>query len=1143
MARFAYPVLVPAIRGLTRVGSMLVRYVKAGGAGGRGVRYGGYAAVVVILVCAASLVRAASFNAFGQKWYVTETPHFRITYHKGIEGTAKEIGDILEGLHGIFSEKYLVNLPSKTEVVVAYETVPNGFAYPSFNMIKYIIPGPDWLDRNTGDWLENVVAHEYAHIVSIWISRRLPSWMPYGQIGYFSHPNNTVDSTGPGLRFEIHRLLPQDVLPPWFTEGIAQYESSKHGSDRWGANRDMILRTLALSDKLLSWDEMSVFRGRGDRYELVYNHGFSLVKYIAEEYGEDKLEALLREAARPYRLDFDHTFKEVLGISGRELYAAWTKELKLRYTAQVDSLGEQVYGRKINKKGFNNVNPRFSPDNKKVYFQSNGKSDSYRTSFMSYSLSDTVEKDKRVKPEPLGVRGRYDIHDSSGHVAFLSSKSRKSQLAASRGGARLPDVFIDTLPKDKKEFEDLFRKTERQVTEKANVHAVAFSPTGDCLAAAHHTIADESYLALMDTAGEPIRRLYPPKGDTTHRIRRVFSMDWSPDGRRIAVGFLDRTHNKVGIYDTLEKRFTVVCDTEHDERDPRFGPDGRHLYFCSDRTGIFNVYRCELATGRLERVTNVSGGAFMPDISGDGATLVYTNYDADGYGVYLLDSLRTLAVVDSGTAQKEHEAIPAKTHSVSFTAPRHYRRLPRKFALIPSLFAEQLLTESDNAFRGETALKAGATFFVFEPLALDGIGNEFGGYLLLEPHKIRDFVDLGKGGLGVGVNYDMGAFARTGALPLDVSFDMNLRGIAGEDKVYFEEYEELSTMPYEVTLKDMNLVLTHAFGGDPMAPSAGLQLHGMASLNSYKVYLDASNFPYPYNHGDLWYHPARGNRLSLFGTLLDVPYTATGAISPKGWYAKLKYDFWNQKLMKEEHGITVEENGAIKVNYDPYRFHEGRVSLKHGRRTPWYRKHDLYLEYDVTGIKLTGSTEERLRKRGLPEHLPSFFEPVAWVPGYAYLFRDTLAKADGTDSLVYDTVLVSGDLVMQGKFSYRFPLWPRPIARKLGWIFLDNVYGCVNVSAGAAWDDPRDFVEFKRDDWLVSAGGELRLEALSFSNFPFYLSFRFDKGLDMEPPVGGWHLALSIGTSFDNWEYITIPDYHAPTGRARAAGRRGRVMN
>ena len=87
-------------------------------------------------------------------------------------------------------------------------------------------------------------------------------------------------------------MLPSDILPPWFSEGIAQYESSRHGSDRWDSHRDMILRTLTLSHKLLTWDHMQVFAGKGDDFEKTYNHGFSLVSYISKNYGYDKIVAM-----------------------------------------------------------------------------------------------------------------------------------------------------------------------------------------------------------------------------------------------------------------------------------------------------------------------------------------------------------------------------------------------------------------------------------------------------------------------------------------------------------------------------------------------------------------------------------------------------------------------------------------------------------------------------------------------------------------------------------------------------------------------------------------------------------------------------------------------------------------------------------
>lgn len=84
--------------------------------------------------------------------------------------------------------------------------------------------------------------------------------------------------------------------------------------DYWDSHRDMILRTLTLSGNLLSWDHMQVFSAdRTYEYELTYNHGFSLVQYIAEKYGEEYLVSILREASKMPRLNFDRAIKAKIG--------------------------------------------------------------------------------------------------------------------------------------------------------------------------------------------------------------------------------------------------------------------------------------------------------------------------------------------------------------------------------------------------------------------------------------------------------------------------------------------------------------------------------------------------------------------------------------------------------------------------------------------------------------------------------------------------------------------------------------------------------------------------------------------------------------------------------------------------------------
>jgi hypothetical protein len=84
------------------------------------------------------------------------------------------------------------------------------------------------------------------------------------------------------------------------------------------------------------------------------------------------------------------------------------------------------------------------------------------------------------------------------------------------------------------------------------------------------------------------------------------------------------------------------------DQQPVWSPDGKTLYFVSDRTGIANVYAYELATHSLAQVTNVLTGAYMPAISNDGKTLVYVGYRAGGFDLFelALDRARYLPALD-----------------------------------------------------------------------------------------------------------------------------------------------------------------------------------------------------------------------------------------------------------------------------------------------------------------------------------------------------------------------------------------------------------------------------------------------------------------------------------------------------------------
>jgi hypothetical protein len=68
-----------------------------------------------------------------------------------------------------------------------------------------------------------------------------------------------------------------------------------------------------------------------------------------------------------------------------------------------------------------------------------------------------------------------------------------------------------------------------------------------------------------------------------------------------------------------------------------FSPDGRHLYGSSYYTGVSNIFRYEIETGRFEALSNAETGFFRPIPLSDGRLLVF-QYSGDGFLPSIIDA-------------------------------------------------------------------------------------------------------------------------------------------------------------------------------------------------------------------------------------------------------------------------------------------------------------------------------------------------------------------------------------------------------------------------------------------------------------------------------------------------------------------------
>jgi len=122
-----------------------------------------------------------------------------------------------------------------------------------------------------------------------------------------------------------------------------------------------------------------------------------------------------------------------------------------------------------------------------------------------------------------------------------------------------------------------------------------------------------------------------------------FDLDISPDGTTLSasVGEIDGQQS-VRLYRIAELDsgpLTPVAQFKLGSSTPEgfvFSPDGRYLFGSSYYTGVSNIYRYEIATGKVEAVSNASTGFFRPIPRPDGKLIVY-EYAGTGFRPVVID--------------------------------------------------------------------------------------------------------------------------------------------------------------------------------------------------------------------------------------------------------------------------------------------------------------------------------------------------------------------------------------------------------------------------------------------------------------------------------------------------------------------------
>ncbi len=509
------------------------------------------AALVVLVAFAMVLCRTTPAVAASDpslRWYTIETPHFRITYHSGIEEVAQHVANVGEDIFTGMGAAVGTNLTEPTEIILTdFNESANGSAGAlPYNAIHLIVTAPEDMSPlgDVDDWYLELTTHEYTHILHTDHIRGIPA-LVNAVLGKTLAPNQVLAAVDP----RRPRRLPGERAHQRRTPSqlaVGHVHARRRARRQRGHARSAVEHRAPLAAGQPLLPLRLVLHGLDRRH-----YGEDALRKMVDDYGKQIV---------PW--GFNRSIRRATGKTYVEMYDPWVDSMKVQYQAQAAEVRRRGLreGTRITHTGQITRYPRWIP--------------------------------KNAWPEYAGglLYYRDDQHTRAGLYALPVQRDAR--------GA------ITNVKDSEKHVEHIARVAGESVA--------SFLPDGGVVFGAQEISKNVYLYGDLEQLAPGAKSTFGTQDGGRSRVTydlRASDPTTSPDGRRIVFTINNAGTRSLHIADLTDSgiaNMRPLVSTAFMEQafTPRWSPDGTHIaYSVWKRGGYRDIRYVDVATGSYRDIT------------------------------------------------------------------------------------------------------------------------------------------------------------------------------------------------------------------------------------------------------------------------------------------------------------------------------------------------------------------------------------------------------------------------------------------------------------------------------------------------------------------------------------------------------------